>query len=67
MSVIFFSFGIFSFYPEDLAAFTRKPLFVIVDSDCAPNFTNVPKIFNKPFMCLMAPAKQSENAKSKLT
>lgn len=43
------------FYPGDLQPFTRKPLFVIVDSDNSVVFQNVPNYFGQTVVILMSP------------
>lgn len=43
------------FYPGDLYAFTRKPLFLVVDSDNSPVFANMPHYFGQPLVVLMSP------------
>ncbi|KAK0084283.1 hypothetical protein PV325_007327 [Microctonus aethiopoides] len=42
-------------YPGDLYPFTRKPLFVIVDSDNSYVFQQIPRYFGQPLMVLMSP------------
>jgi hypothetical protein len=42
-------------HPQDLVPFTRKPLFVIVDSNNSFAFKDFPKVFNQSFVCLMSP------------
>lgn len=42
-------------YPGDLYPFTRKPLFVIVDSDNSFVFQQIPRYFGQPLMVLMSP------------
>ncbi|ORY03197.1 hypothetical protein K493DRAFT_311822 [Basidiobolus meristosporus CBS 931.73] len=43
-------------HPEDILPFTRKPLFLIVDSNNSQAFKNIWTPFNQPFMCLLSPA-----------
>ena len=43
------------FYPGDLQPFTRKPLFVIADSDNSVVFQNVPNYFGQTLVILMSP------------
>ena len=43
------------FYPGDLQPFTRKPLFVIADSDNSVVFQNVPNYFGQTVVILMSP------------
>ncbi|CAL4074369.1 unnamed protein product, partial [Meganyctiphanes norvegica] len=42
------------FYPGDLYAFTRKPLFLVVDSDNSSVFANMPHYFGQPLVVLMS-------------
>ncbi|TPX36317.1 hypothetical protein SmJEL517_g01484 [Synchytrium microbalum] len=42
-------------HPEDLTPFTRKALFVVVDSNNSAAFKNMPKLFGQPLVCLMSP------------
>jgi len=42
-------------YPADIVPFTRKPLFLIVDSENSGVFKNIPNAFGQPFLCLMSP------------
>ncbi|CAH0716621.1 unnamed protein product, partial [Brenthis ino] len=42
-------------YPGDLHPFTRRPLFIIVDSDNSYAFQHIPKIFGQPLVVLMSP------------
>ncbi|KAF9921451.1 hypothetical protein FBU30_008494 [Linnemannia zychae] len=42
-------------HPGDLIPFTRKPMFLIVDSNNSIAFANMPRVFNHPFMSLMSP------------
>lgn len=44
-----------SLYPGDLYPFTRKPFFVIVDSDNSFVFQHVPRYFGQPLVVLMSP------------
>uniref|UniRef100_A0A1I8IJP6 Protein SCAI n=1 Tax=Macrostomum lignano TaxID=282301 RepID=A0A1I8IJP6_9PLAT len=43
------------FYPGDMYCFTRKPVFLIVDSDNSTAFKKFPNLFNEPLVCLMSP------------
>ncbi|KAL0803225.1 hypothetical protein ABMA28_017309 [Loxostege sticticalis] len=43
------------FYPGDLYPFTRRPLFLIVDSDNSYAFQNIPRHFGQPLVILMSP------------
>jgi hypothetical protein len=42
-------------YPGDLYPFTRKPFFVVVDSDNSFVFQQIPRYFGQPLMVLMSP------------
>ncbi|RKO94145.1 hypothetical protein BDK51DRAFT_18963 [Blyttiomyces helicus] len=42
-------------HPTDLVPFTRKPLFLIVDSTNSVAFKNFPKVFSQSVVCLMSP------------
>lgn len=42
-------------YPGDLYPYTRKPLFVVVDSDNSFVFQQIPRYFGQPLMVLMSP------------
>ena len=55
----------FSLYPEDLIPFTRKPLFVIVESHNSEIFQSIPNVFNQPLICLMSPTKLPEHLNGK--
>ncbi|KAJ3125390.1 hypothetical protein HK100_010835 [Physocladia obscura] len=46
---------IHSLHPGDLVPFTRKPLFVVLDSTNSVAFKQTPRIFNQAFVCLMSP------------
>ncbi|KAF9418564.1 hypothetical protein BGZ94_009661 [Podila epigama] len=43
-------------HPGDLLPFTRKPMFLIVDSSNSIAFADMPRVFNHPFMSLLSPA-----------
>uniref|UniRef100_A0A674EKQ6 Suppressor of cancer cell invasion n=1 Tax=Salmo trutta TaxID=8032 RepID=A0A674EKQ6_SALTR len=43
------------FYPGDLFPFTRKPLFVIVDSSNSTAYKNFTNLFGQPLVCLLSP------------
>jgi len=43
------------FYAQDLISFTRKPLFVIIDSDTSTTFKSLTSVFVCPLVCLMSP------------
>ncbi|KAJ1950099.1 hypothetical protein IWQ62_006629 [Dispira parvispora] len=42
-------------HPADLLPFTRKPMFMVVESNNSVCFQGVPRVFNQPFLCLMSP------------
>ncbi|XP_070182651.1 protein SCAI-like isoform X2 [Littorina saxatilis] len=42
-------------HPGDLYPYTRKPLFLIVDSSNSSAFQNVPNLFGQPLVCLLSP------------
>ncbi|XP_041368658.1 protein SCAI-like [Gigantopelta aegis] len=42
-------------HPGDLYPYTRKPLFLIVDSDNSSAFQNYPNLFGQPLVCLLSP------------
>lgn len=42
-------------HPGDLYPYTRKPLFVVVDSDNSSSFQNIPNLFGQPVVCLLSP------------
>ncbi|KAJ3270710.1 hypothetical protein HDV01_007466 [Terramyces sp. JEL0728] len=44
-----------TFFPHDLTSFTRKPMFVIVDSDNSMSFKNFQPAFDRPFLCILSP------------
>ncbi|KAJ2993710.1 hypothetical protein HDV02_002113 [Globomyces sp. JEL0801] len=50
-------------HPQDLVPFTRKPMFVIVDSNNSVAFKDFPKVFNQPFVCLMSPVEYPSSIK----
>lgn len=43
-------------HPGDLLPYTRKPMFLIVESRQAYLFKSIPTVFNQPLVCLMAPS-----------
>ncbi|XP_076090836.1 protein SCAI-like isoform X2 [Mytilus galloprovincialis] len=58
-------------HPGDLYPYTRKPLFLIVDSDNSSAFQNFPNLFGQPVVCFLSPeqvphAMQDQNQKGKL-
>lgn len=42
-------------HPGDIYPFTRRPLFIIVDSDNSFAFQHIPKYFGQPLVTLMSP------------
>ncbi|XP_037035469.1 protein SCAI isoform X3 [Bradysia coprophila] len=42
-------------YPGDLYPFTRRPMFIIIDSDNSFVFQHVPRYFGQPLVVLMSP------------
>ncbi|KAH6560057.1 hypothetical protein BASA50_003204 [Batrachochytrium salamandrivorans] len=50
-------------HPHDLVPYTRKPMFVIVDSNNSVAFKNFPKVFNQPLVCLMSPTEYPASIK----
>ncbi|XP_067661934.1 protein SCAI-like isoform X1 [Haliotis asinina] len=42
-------------HPGDLYPYTRKPLFLIIDSDNSSAFQNFPNLFGQPMVCLLSP------------
>ncbi|KAM3968793.1 protein SCAI [Aphomia sociella] len=42
-------------YPGDLFPFTRRPLFIIIDSDNSYVFQHIPRHFGQPLVVLMSP------------
>jgi hypothetical protein len=48
-------------YPGDLYPFTRRPLFIIIDSDNSFVFAHIPKYFGQPLVILMSPQDIPQN------
>ncbi|OMJ09045.1 Protein SCAI [Smittium culicis] len=44
-----------SLYPADFIPFTRKPLFLIVESATSSSFKSIPRLFGQPLIILMSP------------
>ncbi|PVU85601.1 hypothetical protein BB559_006924 [Furculomyces boomerangus] len=42
-------------YPADIIPFTRKPLFLIIESPNSASFKDIPRLFGQPLVCLMSP------------
>ncbi|KAI9498495.1 hypothetical protein BDB00DRAFT_800530 [Zychaea mexicana] len=47
--------SVYCLHPADLIPFTRKPLFLIVDSSSSVAFSSIPNVFDQPVMSLMSP------------
>ncbi|XP_036418903.1 protein SCAI isoform X2 [Colossoma macropomum] len=43
-------------HPGDLYPFTRKPLFIVVDSSNSTAYKNFSNLFGQPLVCLLSPA-----------
>ncbi|KAI8378542.1 hypothetical protein BD560DRAFT_389678 [Blakeslea trispora] len=52
-------------HPADLIPFSRKPLFLIVDSDNSVEFKSMPNVFDQPVMCLMSPVEYPSSVQDK--
>lgn len=52
-------------HPADLIPFTRKPLFLIVDSNNSVEFRSMPNVFDQPVMCLMSPISYPSSVQDK--
>ncbi|SAM05676.1 hypothetical protein [Absidia glauca] len=53
-------------YPADLIPFTRKPLFLIVDSNNSTAFQQMsPNLFDQPLMCLLSPTMYPSSVQDK--
>lgn len=52
-------------YPGDLYPYTRRPLFIIIDSDNSFVFAHIPKYFGQPLVVLMSPQDVPQNFQSK--
>jgi hypothetical protein len=50
-------------HPQDLVPFTRKALFLIVDSNNSTAFASFPKVFNQPFLVMMSPVEYPSTLK----
>ncbi|KAF9149184.1 hypothetical protein BG015_009032 [Linnemannia schmuckeri] len=48
-------------HPGDLIPFTRKPMFLIVDSSNSVAFADMPRVFNHPFMSLLSPTEYPDS------
>lgn len=42
-------------HPGDLYPFTRRPMFIVIDSDNSFAFQNMPRHFGQPLLVLMSP------------
>ncbi|KAI8974992.1 hypothetical protein BDB01DRAFT_899663 [Pilobolus umbonatus] len=52
-------------HPADLVPFTRKSLFIIIDSDESTEFKNMLNVFDQPVMCLMSPVEYPSSVQDK--
>lgn len=52
-------------HPADLVPFTRKSLFLIVDSDNSIAFKNLPNVFDQPVMSLLSPVEYPSSIQDK--
>lgn len=52
-------------HPGDLYAFTRRPMFLIIDSDNSYIFQNMPRHFGQPLVILMSPVELPPSLHSK--
>lgn len=50
-------------YPGDILPFTRKPLFIILDSNNSTAFRDLPKTFSQPVVVLCSPTAYPGNVK----
>ncbi|KAJ3035830.1 hypothetical protein HDV00_003365 [Rhizophlyctis rosea] len=50
-------------HPQDLVPFTRKPMFLIVDSTNSTAFKEFSKVFNQPLVCLLSPTEYPSTIK----
>lgn len=48
-------------YPGDLYPFTRRPMFIVIDSDNSFVFAHIPKYFGQPLVILMSPQDIPQN------
>ncbi|KAJ2797831.1 hypothetical protein H4R21_004164, partial [Coemansia helicoidea] len=42
-------------HPADLVPFTRKPFFLVVESESSAAYRAMPNLFNQPLLCLLSP------------
>ncbi|KAJ2468486.1 hypothetical protein GGI02_003689 [Coemansia sp. RSA 2322] len=42
-------------HPADLVPYTRKPFFLVVESECSTAYKGMPNLFNQPLLCLLSP------------
>ncbi|XP_070581867.1 protein SCAI-like [Ptychodera flava] len=54
-------------HPGDLYPYTRKPLFLVVDSNNSTVFKNIPNLFGQPVVCLMSPTTLPKNVQDQNT
>ena len=53
----------YTLHPQDLTTFTRKAMFVVVDSNNSTSFKSFQKVFNQPFVCLLSPVEYPSSIK----
>ncbi|KAJ2064172.1 hypothetical protein GGI17_001217 [Coemansia sp. S146] len=44
-----------SVHPADLVPYTRKPFFLVVESESSWAYKDMPNLFNQPLLCLLSP------------
>ncbi|KAJ2741566.1 hypothetical protein GGI20_005102 [Coemansia sp. BCRC 34301] len=42
-------------HPADLVPYTRKPFFLVVESESSSAYKDMPNLFNQPLLCLLSP------------
>ncbi|KAG2178373.1 hypothetical protein INT44_001525 [Umbelopsis vinacea] len=52
-------------YPGDLIPFTRKPMFLIVDSNNSLAFKDMVNVFDQPFMAILSPIEYPSSVQDK--
>src|SRR5690606_7432061 len=50
---------------EDILTFTRKPLFIVIDSNASKNLKPSGNTFGRPFVCLFSPMKYKNEIRGK--
>ncbi|KAJ1926478.1 hypothetical protein IWQ60_003753 [Tieghemiomyces parasiticus] len=53
-------------HPADLVPFTRKAMFLVVESTNSIAYKSLPRLFNQPFLCLMSPVEYHQNDSAQL-